>query len=308
MQHDHEPDPTFVEHLEWQIRSALRRRGRFARPVPGTAARAVRTALIVLLSLLGGAGAVVAAERIQDAREKVVVLRRTQLELEMATTRLDFARRELLQVRALAERGVATEDTVLSSEAELAAVEREVRTLRLVLEEVELSGQPARRDLSAPLVLGRDFVSEHLQIELQGMQRGVDLARVRLDYAQKLADQGVVSSTELRGERADLARAEAQVDGVLRRTDLRGAFLRGERSAEQVALLEHQMALELDRRMARTELERVAESLDQARKLQERGMLAGGEVARMELELRMIEGQIELIELELALVLEKLGR
>ena len=81
---NHEPDSQFVEHLEWQIRSSLRRRDRFALPVPSGALRVARTAALVLLSLMGGAGAVVAAERIQDSRERELLLAQTSIEVDMA--------------------------------------------------------------------------------------------------------------------------------------------------------------------------------------------------------------------------------
>ena len=55
MSTDHRPDPAFVDHLEWQLRSALRRRDRFAEPAGRSVKRGLRTVVLVAVSLLTGA-------------------------------------------------------------------------------------------------------------------------------------------------------------------------------------------------------------------------------------------------------------
>ncbi|MGD8360410.1 MAG: hypothetical protein PVJ04_03190, partial [Gemmatimonadota bacterium] len=59
MSQNHQPDPEFVSHLEWQVRTALRREERFAQPVQSRSGGRMKIVTLVLVSALFGAGGVV---------------------------------------------------------------------------------------------------------------------------------------------------------------------------------------------------------------------------------------------------------
>src|SRR5688500_7516131 len=86
----------------------------------------------------------------------------------------------------------------------LAGASRGTRAARAQLnsEEIEASSQPPRDDLNAPLVGGRDFVTERIRLDLANAQHWLVVAERALATADRRVRVGAVS---------DLARAEAQL-------------------------------------------------------------------------------------------------
>lgn len=304
---NHEPDPEFVEHLEWQIQSSLRRRDRFALPVRSGALRAARTAALVMLSLLGGAGAVVAAERIQESRDRVLLLAQTGIEVEMAELQLEFVNKALTRVRRLVALSAVGPGTVLEAEAEVVRAEVKVSVLLVDLEEIAHTGNLPRNELSAPLVRGRDFVTLRLQAWLPELERQVEITRKALERGRQLVEKGFVSARELSQNERALADAEGELDILRRRIMIRGSFLRGDFSAEHVQLMDLEATTARRLQMAEEELAPLRAELEHAARLEQAGV-AANESPRVELELELLTGRIDLLRLELAALREKLGR
>lgn len=300
-----EPDPGFVQHLEWQLRTALRRRARFA-PVEPRAAppagRRLRMVALALLSLTAGAAGVVASEQIVDARrttrERELLLARADVEVASAERREQLLAERHERARLLGEAGVVSASELRDVELALreARVERERRALER--EEIVAAGRAPDPGLGAPLVDGRDFASEHLELELRAAEarraaREQDLARLAA-----LAEHGRVSRAER--DEAELALRTAHLETALlaERLELRAAFLRGARSREATVLqgleaevLHRRETLELRRRTLRGLVDRSGE----------------GPAPDLALELERVEAEAELTALELELVRERLA-
>lgn len=303
---NHGPDPKFVEHLEWQIRSSLRRRERFAMPVPSGALRVARTAALILLSLMGGAGAVVAADRIQDSRERELNIAQARIEVDMAEVQLEFANKTLVRMRQLVELGVAGEGNALEAETEVVRAQADVDVLQIDLVETTLTGRPPRNELSALLVRGLDLVTQRLQIRLPELEQQVRTAKRSLERGRKLQRQVLISSRELlEGERM-LADAEGALNFLRRRILIRSSFLRGEVGAEQIQLLELEAITKRRLQAAQEELGAVSAELEHVVRLEEVGA-AANESPRIRLELQLLEGRIELLQLQLTALRERLG-
>jgi hypothetical protein len=68
------PDPEFVARLEWQVRTAARRRERFARPIGTPLARAARMVPAIMLAMgLGASGLLAAQEYVRGRAAEVLV-------------------------------------------------------------------------------------------------------------------------------------------------------------------------------------------------------------------------------------------
>ncbi len=304
---DHEPDPKFVEHLEWQIRSSLRRRDRFAMPVPSGALRVARTAALVLLSLMGGAGAVVAAERIQDSRARELLLAQKGIEVEMAEIQLEFLDKSLLRRRQRVDLRVARPSKVFEAETKVVRAEAHVNVLHIDLEEIALTGERPRNEISAPLVRGRDFLTLRLQARVPDFEKQVEVAERTLERLRELEQSGMVSARDLIADKRRLADARGELDILRRRISIRGSFLRGEFSAEHVQLLDLEATTARRLQMAKEEREPLGAELEFILRLAEVG-LAADDAPTIRLELELLEGRIELLQLELAALREKLGR
>jgi hypothetical protein len=302
---NHEPDGRFIEHLEWQLETALRRRERFARPTSRRHLAVVRSAALAVVCLLCGAGVVIGAERMQQSRDKEFLLTQNEIRARMARGRLEAGARAHDRARQLHGAALIGADEMRASAFELRALEHALRELELDREEIELSGRAPERRLGAPLVHRRDFVSEHLWLAVERDQERLALEAQRYERAKQLADAGFVSSRELAGQEAALQSCAAEVALRERLLALRGDFLLGRIDERRLSLLELRAAAETRVERARLDVRRALEELDHAARLEAAGA-AANESGKLEQLVQLRTGELELAELELAMIDEQL--
>src|SRR5262245_12090338 len=127
----HDLAPEFARYLEWQVTTALRRQDRFARPsAPGFGSH-IRTVTVVFVSVLLGAGVVMASGRLQDNQQKQLLAAQQQVEMQLAELQVSVAQKNLEQTKQRVDAGVAPSD-------DSPAAERALRTAMLQLQRVKL--------------------------------------------------------------------------------------------------------------------------------------------------------------------------
>jgi len=309
---DHEPDPQFAEHLEWQIRTELRRSDRFARPAHPPYLRRLGVAALALLSLSAGAGGVMAAEHMQAAQERAAAQRQRELLLlragvleEMSASRVEIAGRQLARIEQMHASGVASDETVASARVDCEQAQREQRRRQLDREEIEAGGVEPSDDLLAPLVDGRDFVAERLELEIEGVRRVLAAVVERHTRVARLFEAGLGSSQEVTEAELEVARADAEIRVLARRLDVRLAWARGEVQGERVLLLAMQAESE-----ARLDAQRQHAALAARRLAQQRQMVEAGLAAPdpgLEAQVVAAEGEVRLLEIELELLANRLS-
>jgi hypothetical protein len=299
MSNDIDPDPAFLDHLEWQLRSELRREARFSRREVAPVWKRLKMATLVAASLLLGGATVVAAERVQQSREAEILAAQTRVRIELQRSRTDLAAKRLAEASTRVEAGIATQAEVGRAEVARAIEQVRLRRLQLDLSELELSGREPRDEIDAPLVAGQDFVTERLQIELEAARvRLAEVERAR-EWVERMVAGGLASNDELDRNREDAVEPKQQVRAIeglleLRRNFLRGALQRerawilAERARSSAALEGLHVRIEL----ARTRLERT-----EARSAA--GAATGEDVEEARQSLLELESESRLMELEL---------
>ena len=151
------------------------------------------------------------------------------------------------------------------SDHELSQIRRELERTRLDYLEIQASGNPVRNQLSAPLVAGRDFVSERLRLELAALHDRVRMTRSTLQQAEREVATGVSdgrsvghvqleifvdSSNDKSGRKGklivsdgrsvgqmqhEISMWETEMRDVEQQLDLRASYLAGRQSAQEVA-------------------------------------------------------------------------
>src|SRR5262245_21313275 len=152
----HEPTPEFRAHLEWQIQTALRRESRLASPVSGPR-RHFAAVLVIIPALATGGLAGIASERMQDAQQRNQLIEVARSEVILVNVRLELVRATYEDMRRKFEVGTVDRETLVSVEREMRALEAQLATGRLDIEETEMTSAAPRNDLDAPLVGKRDF-------------------------------------------------------------------------------------------------------------------------------------------------------
>ena len=305
----HEPDPVFVQHLQWQLETELRRQRRFgagAAPQPGRGmarrGRFARSSALVLASLVIGGAVVVAAERYQERGEREVYEARAAMQWTLARGRAEWAGDERVRIETGYAQGIQGELELIDARVreELALAEVDQRALDFA--EVRASGRAARDELSAPVVAGTDYVSARLEIERNVADAEGRRVRARLERIQILAEVGRASAAEL--ARAEDAAAEVEGRRELLeiaqgwRTRFREGEIRGPEADRGGELAKRDAELaSLRRRLVSAQ-----GALTRMEALGASGMVAESEVRAARLGVEELEGSIFVGELECELL------
>ncbi len=291
-----EPDDRFVDRLEWQLASEFRRRERL-RPAPGRVAvpKSVVALGLAAIVLLMGVAATKAADLIKDSWRKRIEVARLETEVKIKTAFLELKREMANDAEKQFSLGLLSEDAVLTTKlgAERSAAELEKSVLEL--EEVKASGEKPRDELYAPLVGGRDFVSERLDVERKVLKLDLDLRRARLERTlQQRVHAGVLPQSAMDAFQASLAVQEAAIPDIEKRLDLRRRLLASEISAGELEIEARMSAAEKDLKEAQSTIDMFRTRLEDLQAKEAAGLVTSDEVKVAQINLDLVQAKVDL--------------
>jgi len=306
----HEPREGFVDELERQIVTEARRRDRPAQPFRWMSWSPARVAaalgILVVASMAAGGAVVDAAYRSQNNERRDLVASAYERRIDLATQRLVIAKDELARTQRKVSVGVAKHTELLDSELKVIEAEVEINVLKLQLEEVRLTGQEPVTSVSAPLVQGRDFVSQRWEAELQVPQKAREIEQLRQRDAERRYAIGVTDSADVEVASAKVSELDAALSGLQGRLEIRKRFLGKEIDAAQAELrvleaeaAQRQMALTPQVEMAKRAVNRVAAMV-------QKGLADNLELTKANLTLLGLQQQLIKADLDLALIRKRL--
>lgn len=280
----HQPTSEFRASLEREVSRALRRES--ATMAEAARGRLPRVGMVVALAVTLAIGTVIgsAPAQIRDARQRDALISVVQAEINIAEIQLHAASADFTFVEARHNAGVINMAEVEKARAELLTAESRLLISKLNLEEVSASGRPARDDLAAPLVGGRDFVSERIRPELQPAQRRLSVAEANLAFTRRRYDLDLVSGVVVQESQSRVAEHRDRIALLAGRLSLREEFLKGGLAPlqlEQRALL-LQLRQELTRAQERHQIAEANFAFTRTRA--EAGVVGRADLLRAELE------------------------
>ena len=233
----HRPTAEFRDFLEGEVIREYRRRRTFRR---------LRAAAVIIASVGLGMSATLASAQVRESSAKDSLLAAAQADAALVSMRLNLARLELEEERKQVNVGARPAGR-LPSEGIVKYLEASAAVVALNMAEIEKTAQSPRDELNAPLVSGRDFVKERMQIELMLAQDRLTLAEQKLEDATRRVRVGAASELESadyetsvigrRGEMAVLAeKLKARQEFLDKGTDVRELTRRIERTEVQQTL------------------------------------------------------------------------
>jgi len=220
-----------------------------------------------------------------------------QVRLQLARAQLDEARRALSVGAALPESAAAAELQVREMEAQIARA-------AMNMDEIKMTAQAPRDELNAPVVDGRDFVKERIQIRLMLAQHQMQAAEVTRAIADRRVRAGVASEVSNLDADVGLARARRELAMLAERLALRKEFLDKGTPIEELSRRLDQAQVRQDIDVARQSLNLAQERVSILEK--RRAVGASGELEVLKAQVEMKERQIELQ--QLAKRLRDIGR
>jgi hypothetical protein len=306
MKGKHEPDNEFIEKLEWQIGHEVRRRNRTAsEPSWLERLHAVpRLALagLILASMSLGAGVVAAAYQAQGNERRDMLKAGFERRARLARERLALTKEQLQNMERRFSLGVGSREDVLDARFKIAEAEAQLKSIELEIEELRATGHEPLNAISSPLVSGRDFVTERMQIAASVPEAALELEKARLQEAEKRYSLGAAEAIEIDSARARLLEAEAAVEALRRRAAIRQQFLNRKLDGAAADLRELEAEAALRQKSLTSQLEVARKELQRAIKKVELGTGQKVQQAEAALKLQMLETDLAKSELDLELV------
>jgi len=295
----YEPDSQFVERLEWQLASEYRRTNRL-KPSSGKVAVPRRMVAVTLVAgvLLAAVAAIKAADYIRDSWRKSIEIARVGTEVQLKKAHLESIREMAARTETLASLGLVRkeEHQELKLDVEKAALDLD-RSL-LNLDEVKASGVAPRDELYAPVLGGRDFVSERLNMRIKDVERDLELLGSRLDQAKRLVEVGVASREELDQIQAEMAVRKAMIDETQKRIDQRKRYVAGEVTAQEVEIGERMAVAEKNLLQARTKVDSLMKQVERSEAQEAVGLVSARETSQLRYALDAAQAELKLAALE----------
>lgn len=288
----HEPTPDFRDHLEREVLRTFRREGRQLEQRRRLTTRRLRAAAVVIVSIAIGASAGMAPAQIRDGARRDSLLQSANAEAQLAMLRLQLARENVADVRRKLEVGALGPESLASAETELRAMEARTMRARFDIEEIAATARPPRDDLNAPLVNGRDFVKDRLQLEAMAAQQRMTAAEAAQVEAERRARVGAGSELAVLEASGEVARARGALAVVAKRLELRREFLEHGTAVEELQRRLDETTLRADAMGAQRGLELARARLTTLERQRQAGAVGELEVMRAQVEVK--ERELEL--------------
>jgi hypothetical protein len=308
----HEPREEFLNQLELQLRAGLRRRDLAADTrawIPRSRIGvAFATVLLVVVSMAVGGGVVAAAYQARMNEQRAVLLSTFEQRLLLAKQRLALATRQLENVQRGVEVGVEREESALDARFKVAEAEAEVKSIELDIAEIKATGREPMKTLSAPLVSGRDFVTEGLRVEMSVPARALEIERVRAQATQSRLEVGLANKIDVAGAATRVIEVESAVQVFERKLDIRRRFLKGDLTAAAADLRGLEAGTDLRRAVIARRIDFARGQVEELRSRIEIGTANPLTLAEAELRLRELQLEMSKADYELLLIRKQLGK
>lgn len=307
----HQPREAFASQLEDRLRAELRRRElapRFGWMPQSRFGMAFGLALIVIVSMAVGAGAVAAAYEARLGEQRDTLVSTLQQRAAIAQKRLDLVRGQLDNAEQRIAVGLDPPQVRLDAQLKVKEAETELKLIQLDIAEIRITGQEPKHALSSPLISGRDFVIERWRAQMALPQAALDLQKQRLESARSRLDVGIGDARDLDEISMHIVELEAAVKAFERKISIRQLYLQGGMTAAVADL----RGLEAETDQRRSALgQRVELSRKQIAGLRSRVEIGTADpfmVAEAELRLQELQLELTKADYDLLLIRKQLGK
>jgi hypothetical protein len=288
----HRPTAEFRDFLEGELIREYRHRRTFRR---------LRAAAVILVSVGVGMSATLASAQVRQTGVKDSLIAAAQADASLASVRLEIAKAELADAQKRVQAGARHSSELGPAEMQVRVAEAEVGRLALDLAEIQASALPPRDEMNAPVIGGRDFVKQRLQLKLMLAQQRLNLAEQARDEMAQRIRVGSTHELEIGEPELAVARARRDFAALAERLQARAQFVEKGTPVE-----------ELTRRIERVEVQQEIMLTQRAIENAQRTLawLERGKTVGSVREVEVLRGRLAVAErqLELQRLLQRLDR
>ena len=282
----HQPTPEFRDYLEGEIVHEFRRHRSFAR---------LRLTAVFLGLLAAGTTAGLASAQIRQGAQRDSLLETALSDLSLVVLRLDMMRKLTEDLSTRLKVGVVGPSALADAESELRQMEAQAARAKLNVDEIRASALPARDDLNAPKVDGRDFVTERLTIDLFLAQQKLTSAERAQAEAERQLRVGTVSEFELLDAGLKVIKERYALGTLAERRKLRKEFIDEGTAGDQLNRRFQQVQVRFDAYVAQETVNVLRRRLEAVRKQHAVGTATELDLLRAEYELKEKEYELQML-------------
>ena len=310
----HEPREDFVNQLELRLRADLRQRHRLAAARPRTWILQSRWALagMVLAVSIGsmamGGGIVAATYEARFSKQRELLLATFQQREVIARQRLALVTQQLRNVQGRVSVGIDPPDVVSEVQVRVTEAEAELKGIELDIAEIRASGREPMHSPSAPLVSGRDFVTERWKVEMAVPTAALAVERARVQTARGRVEIGMANPADVDAIATRVFELESALETFQRKLELRQAFLKGGVPAAAADLRGLEAETDIRRRTLLHRIDAFRRRIQELKGKIQIGTANPLELAEAELHLQELELGVKKADYELLLIRKQLGK
>ena len=314
MTSNHEPREEFVQRLEARVTAEAR--AQRANPVAGVPRWLPRTPLAAAAGLaavifvsMGLGGAVVAARyQAVDNQQRSLLLQNYERRMQLAEAKLELAKSELALAQRRVVQGVDTTDAVPAAELTVIEAEVQLQLLQLQFAEAQASGREAQDAISAPLVNGRDFVRQRLEIQMRVTEAAYNLEKKRLKRDQARFAVGAATQIDVATATVRLVEFEKALQAMQRKIGVRQQFAAQQIDGPMAELRILAIEAQQRRETLESKMQLNRQQVDAAKQRFNVGLATALELKAAELQLVQTEVEFRKAELDMVVVQKQIDQ
>jgi hypothetical protein len=167
------------------------------------------------------------AQDVDAADRQAPLLTQARAVASLATEQADVSRQALQMAKVRWEGGLATYAEFAQAQRADSEADLRLKLAELDVAEIDAGGGPVRTEISAPLIDGRDFVSERLRIAFDAVSTQATLLEQHLKFAEARVQAGVATSDSVVALGIERARLAADAEQIRQTLALRQSSLAG---------------------------------------------------------------------------------
>lgn len=294
------PDPEFRAHLEWEVARTFRREASLGPRRNERTRRRISVIGLVGACLILGVASNFAAAQVRDSARRDSLLDAARAETQLVAMRYHLVELQYQQVEKQRKLGLASDEALANAMAEVRTLQTRLARMQLNEQEIQRSAASPRDDLGAPLVGGRDFVKERIQLDLADAQRRITVAEAKVSEAERQVRLGVAPALAQIEGAVEVTRTRGQMVVDAKRLALRQEFLEKHTAADLLARQLDEVQRQTDLDVALGALKLARERYDLLHRQGAVGMVTDVDVMRAQLEMKEKELEVTRLREQLA--------
>ena len=296
----YEPENQFLERLEWQLSSEYRRTNRLkSTPERVSLSRRMVAVSLMVGTFMTGVAMIKATDYIRESWRKKIEMARIETEVKLKEAHLESTREIASRIEIQFANGLISEEEYQVMQVAVEKAGLDLQKSQLNLEEVKASGKTPRNELYAPVVRGRDFVSERLKIEIKEVELGLGLVKSHFVRIKQRVEVGIIKESALDHIQADITSQNVIIDNIKKKLNLRSRFLSGEFTAQEIEIKSRMTVAEKNLHLAQSKVESLKKQIKYIEDRVAMGLVSQWELTQMQYALNAAQAELDLANLEI---------